>query len=97
MIYIKELLMNCKFTQLEDEYIFAITPLLLAKAFFEKIFISSEAKECLNKLSENCLYESTVNILSQECFNKNANIQELSLTHLAKVVKLMNENISTIS
>lgn len=96
LILLKEVFKNSNGYMIYDEIILGVTRQLLAKCFCEKSFLKAEAMEAIDALVINCLYDSTILAMCKCCFDKNAQICELSGKLLAKILENMCEHLKKL-
>ena len=96
LFLMREIFRNCKEFRLADEIVQKILPILLSKIISEKQIIKEEIKGIFEEISQNCLYESTLLVVSQMCFDKNANVAEAALKVLARMINNLGLNFMNL-
>lgn len=96
LMFVTELLSQCKGYKLSDDIISSVSPVLLAKCFQDKKFIKLEAQTAMQVLISNCVYESTLICLCKGCFHKNSNICELSAKAMEELIMNFGDGITKL-
>lgn len=92
LMFIQELFHHSG-NNLYDDIIKSLEPPLVQKVHSEKAFLKQEAQKAYQLMIERCVKDATIVAVCLSCRNKSAQISELSMKALERMISVLGQNI----